>query len=146
MGSQADYRKAATDMLEGCATAANVALQVYPGRPMTIYPPTGFVDSMSDTLSPTPGASALFTHAPTVEVLLLWGEFDSKEAVTQRDAFVDAFHAYVRTRPHQAGAATLIGPRSLGDVPVYNPDWGSEDQRQRSYYATRIVLEGFATD
>lgn len=146
MGLQADYRAAAVGMLTDCAANASVAMQVYPGRPMTLYPPTGFVDAMNDALEPFPGTSTLFQHAPTLEVLLVWGTFDSKEAVNQRDAFVDALHAWVRARPHEAGANTLIGPRTVTDIPAYNPDWGSDQQRELSYFATRVVLEGLATD
>lgn len=146
MALQADYRAAAHGMLVDCATNASVNLQAYPARPMSIYPPTGFIDSMSDETSPFPGASTLYQHTPLIEVVTVWGLFDSKEAADQRDAFVDAYHAWVRARPHEAGARTLIGPRSLNDIPVFNPDWGSEQQRNTSYYATRIVLEGFATD
>ena len=133
-------------MLVGCAVAANVKLQAYPARPMTLYPPTGFVDSMGDDTSPFPGSSNLYQHVPVIEVVTVWGLFDSKEACDQRDAFVDAYHAWVRARPHEAGARTLIGPRSLTDIPVFNPDWGNETQRSTSYYATRMILEGFATD
>ena len=121
-------------------------MQVYPARPMTLYPPTGFVSEMGDSLSPFPGTSTLFQHTPQIEVVCVWGTFDSKEAVNQRDAFVDAFHDWVRARVHEAGARTLIGPLSVNDIPVFNPDWGNEAQRNTSYYATRIVLEGFATD
>lgn len=133
-------------MVADCAANANVKMQTYPARPMTLYPPTGFVDALGDDLTATPGSSNLFQHVPTVELVLVWGTFDSKEAVDQRDAFVDAYHEWIRTRAHEAGAATLIGPRSLSDIPVFNPDWGNESQRAASYYATRIVLEGFATD
>lgn len=146
MGLQADYRAAAVGMLTACASNASVKMQVYPARPVTLYPPSGFVDGMGDDTSAFPGSSNLFQHTPTVEVLLVWGTFDSAEAVAQRDAFVDAYHDWVRARVHEAGAATLIGPRSLSDLPVFNPDWGNEAQRNSSYYATRIVLEGFATD
>lgn len=146
MGLQADYRAAAVTMLTECAANASVAMQVYPGRPMSLYPPTGFVSEMGDDLSPFPGTSHLFEHKPGIEVVLVWGTFDSKEAANQRDAFVDAYHEWVRTRPHQAGARTLIGPLSVNDIPVFNPDWGNQQQRETSYYATRIVLEGFATD
>jgi hypothetical protein len=146
MGLQADYRAAAVTMLAECAADASVQMQTYPARPMTLYPPTGFVAEMGDGLDPFPGTSTLYQHTPTIELTLVWGTFDSKEAVAQRDAFVDAYHAWVRARPHQAGARTLVGPRSLNDIPVFNPDWGNEAQRNTTYYATRIVLEGFATD
>lgn len=145
MGVQADYRAATVTLLTACAVDANVGLQVYPGRPRTIYPPTAFVDAMADELTPTPGASHLFTHAPVIEVVCLWGVFDSKEAVDQRDAFVDAFHTWIRTRRDAVSGASLIGPRSLSDTATYFPDWLPE-QEQRPYYATRIVLEGFITD
>ena len=146
MALQAAYRAAAHGMLVACANSASVNLQAYPARPMTLYPPTGFIDAINDDTTPFPGSSTLFQHTPTVEVVLVWGTFDSKEAADQRDAFVDAYHAWVRARPHEAGARTLIGPRSLNDIPVFNPDWGNEAQRNTSYYATRIILEGFATD
>jgi hypothetical protein len=146
MALQVDYRAAAVCMLTDCAAAASVKMQVYPARPMTLFPPSGFVSEMGDETVPFPGASNLFQHTPTIEVTLVWGTFDSAEAADQRDAFVDAYHAWVRARPHEAGARTLIGPRSLNDIPVFNPDWGNEAQRQTTYYATRIVLEGFATD
>jgi hypothetical protein len=144
--TQAAYRAAAIGMVADCATAASVRMQAYPARPMTLNPPTGFVDTMADSTDPFPATSTLYQHTPLIELTLVWGLFDSKEAADQRDAFVDAFHAWARARPHEAGAATLIGPRSLNDIPVFNPDWGNEAQRQTSYYATRIVLEGFATD
>jgi hypothetical protein len=143
---QADYREAVRGMIEDCAANASVNMQVYPARPMTLYPPTGFISEMSDDTSSFPGTSTLYQHTPRIEVTMVWGVLDSKEAVTQRDAWVDAFHAWTRERVHEAGARTLLGPLSVNDIPVFNPDWGNEAQRQTTYYATRIVLEGFATD
>ena len=145
MGLQVMYREAAVTLLTECAASASVRLQVYRGRPATVYPPTAFVDSMSDQLTPVPGASDLFTHVPTIEILCLWGLLDTGEAVDQRDAFVDAFHDWIRTRHDEVSGATLIGPQSLTDEPSFVPDWLPEAQ-QKVYYATRIVLEGFATD
>jgi hypothetical protein len=46
---------------------------------------------------------------------------------------------------HEAGANTLLALTEVEDVPVYVPDWLPPD-RQRTYYATRIVLEGYAED
>ena len=133
-------------MMTACATSASVKLQVYPARPMTLYPPTGFVSEMGDGTTPFPGTARLYQHTPLIECIFVWGDFDSKEAATQRDSFIDAFHAWVAANPHQAGANTLVGPQSVNDIPVFNPDWGSEDQRQTTYYATRMILEGFAVD
>ena len=133
-------------MMAACAQAAGVQMQTYPARPMSLYPPTGFVSEMGDTLTPFPATAKLYQHAPAIECIFIWGTFDSKEAADQRDSFIDAFHAWVADNPAQAGAASLIGPRSVTDIPVFNPDWGNEAQRQTSYYATRVILEGFATD
>lgn len=120
-------------------------MQVYSGRPLSIYAPTGFVDLMGDNTTDFPGSSTIYQHAPIVEIITVWGLFDSKEAVDQRDAFVDAFHEWVRARPHEAGARSLFSPRTLTDLPTWIPDWLPEEQ-QRTYYATRITLEGFVTD
>jgi hypothetical protein len=122
MGLQAMYRAAAVTLLTECAANANVTLQVYPGRPASVYPPTAFIDGMGDELTPTPGASDLFTHAPSIEILCLWGLLDSKEAVDQRDAFVDAFHDWIRTRHDEVSGATLIAPRSLSEGVLRHPD------------------------
>lgn len=132
-------------LLASVASSAQIQLQVYPARPRSLYPPSAFIDSMSDELSPYPGASQLFQHTPQIEVIAVWGLFDSLEAVTQRDVFVDAFHDTVRAAPHQAGGNTLIAPRSLGDIPLFVPDWMPESE-QVAYFATRITLGGDTTD
>jgi hypothetical protein len=113
---------------------------------MSLYPPTGFVSEMADRTEPFPGTAKLYQHNVAVECVFVWGTFDSKEAADQRDSFIDAFHNWVAANPHQAGAVTLVSPAAVADLPVFNPDWGSEAQRQTSYYASRVVLEGFATD
>jgi len=141
--TQASYRAAAITLLDTVAGNANVPLQTYRARPLSIYTPTAFVEAMSDET--TTFADMLFQHTPLVEIICIWGLFDSGEAVDQRDAFVDAFHAYVRTQYHAAGANTLIGPRSLDDIPNYVPDWLAPE-KQQNYYATRIIMEGTATD
>jgi hypothetical protein len=145
MATEADYRAAALGMVEDCAANASIDMQTYAGRPKSVYPPTGFIDSMSDSLSPYPGSSTLYQHNRTIEVLMVWGLFDSATAVSQRDAWVDAFHDWVRARPHEAGAASLIGPLRVADEPDFVPTWLPEASQQ-SYFATRITLEGFATD
>lgn len=145
MGVQAEYRAAAVALLTDCAANAGVGMQVYRARPRTLKPPTGFIDGLFDTLAPMPGSSNLFSHTPTVEVVCVWGLYDSGEAADQRDAFVDAFHDWIRERPHQASARSLIAPVTVRDEPNFVPDWLPEEQ-QLSYYATRIVLEGLKSD
>jgi hypothetical protein len=97
-------------------------------------------DRLVDFLAPD-----IFQHTPGVEIVVLHGTFDSGDAVDQRDRFVDAFVDWVRTRFHAAGANTLLRVTSLEDDPTYVPDWLPPEQ-QRTYYGTRISLEGAATD
>lgn len=141
---QADYRKAAVDLIASCATASSVKMQIYPARPASLYPPTGFIDSLEDDLTDFL-SPATFQHVPTVNIVLVWGLFDSKEAADQRDAWIDAFHDIIRQNYHQAGANTLIRPTKVEDDPAYVPDW-LPLEKQRTYYATTITLKGDATD
>ena len=76
---------------------------------------------------------------------VLDGLFDSADAVVQRDDFVDGFLDWCADRFHAAGANTLIGAISLEDDPEYTPTW-QPPEVQRTYYATRISLEGLALD
>lgn len=141
--SRAAYRAAAVDFLTDYAADASVRLQVYPGRPRTVNPPTGFVDVIRGGL--TPFADSLFQHEPQVDLIVLHGLYDSKDAVEQADAFVDGFLAWAATRYHQAGANTTIRVASYEDLPSYVNDWVPPDQ-QRAYFGTQITLEGFETN
>ena len=142
MGFRADVRAAAVTLLTDYATGAGLRLQVYPARPRTITPPTAFIDNVREERTFT---GHLVQRTPTVELIVLHGLFDSKDAVEQGDAFVDGFLAFVDDRYHAAGAATLIGAVSTEDNPTYVPDWLPPEQ-QRTYYGTQVNLEGFATD
>jgi hypothetical protein len=139
---QADMRAAAVTLLEAYATAASLKLQVYPGRPRSVNPPCAFVDRMTATFESV--GITLRQTTPTAEVLVLHGLFDSKDATEQRDAFVDGFTNYVATQFHAAGANTLIETASVEDEPDFTTDWMPLEQ-QRTYYATRITLGGFAS-
>lgn len=136
---QAAMRAAAVATLEAYATSVSIKLQVYPGRPASIAAPTAFVDKMTETID----YDGLNRRVPRAEVLVLHGLFDSKEAVDQRDAFVDGFVDYMFDNVHAAGASTLIAVTDIEDDPEYIPDW-IRPENQRTYYATRITLEGLA--
>ena len=139
---QAQMRAAAVELLREYAAGAGTNLQVYPARPMQLYPPTAFVEAINeDTVFSGPKNRQRTVRA---ECLVIHGTFDTKEAADQRDVFVDGFMDYVTDNREAAGDATTIGSISTVDVPVYNPDWGSDLQRNTSYYATRITLEGYA--
>lgn len=137
--TQAEARAAAVTLLKDYATSADVKLQIYPGRPRTIAPPTAFVDGIDEDISYI--GHVLQRHM-TVNAVLVHGLLDSKEAADQKDAFADGFIEWVRTRYHAANPNSLIQVSSLEDDPNYVPDWLPPEQ-QKTYYATRLGLEGW---
>lgn len=137
---QTQMRAAAVSMLNAYATAASIKLQTYPGRPRSLFPPTGFVDRISETIVMT--GPTMRQRFPRVTVVLVWGLFDSAEAVAQRDAFLDGFMDWVTLNFHAAGATTLVAPIATEDIPGWQPDWRPEDTAH--YYATELTLEGYA--
>ena len=136
---ETEMRAAAVAMLGDFAADLDLKLQLYPGRPRTIAPPCAFIDKMRETIT----FDGLRQRTVQVDVIVLHGLFDSKDAVDQRDAFVDAFVDWASDHYHQAGASTVLEPRSVEDDPNYTPDWQPESV-QRTYFATLITLEGFA--
>jgi hypothetical protein len=138
---QSLMRAAAVSLLTDYAasTTPPITLQVYPARPRSIAPPTGFVDAIRESITYT----ALHQRVPTADVIVVHGIFDSKEAADQKDAFVDGFVDYVMDRFHEAGANTLVAVTETEDLPDYVPEWMPPNE-QRTYYATRISLEGLA--
>jgi hypothetical protein len=136
---RADIRTAAATMLDDYAATANLKLQVYPGRPRTLYPPTGFVDRISERIT----FDGIRQRLVSVEVVVIHGLFDSKDAVEQADVFVDGWVDWTTAQYHAAGANTILEPRGVEDDPNYVPDWLPPTE-QKSYYATVITLEGFA--
>lgn len=133
-------RAAAVKLIEDYRDDAMLKTQVYRARPASVNPPTAFVDRMTERIAHT---AQLFQRYPRAEVIVLHGLFDSGEAVDQRDAFVDGFFDWCEDNLDAAGANTTLELVAVDDIPVYVPDW-LPPERQRSYYATRITLEGFA--
>jgi hypothetical protein len=138
-------RAAAVQLLRDYGAEANVKLTVYPARPASVRPPHAFVDTVRESI---PRDQYLGPHAiqrfPVAEVVVLWGLFDSAEAVTQADQFADEFLVWVLERPYAAGARTTIGVTAIEDEPTFVPDWLAPEY-QKTYFATRISLEGHAT-
>jgi hypothetical protein len=138
---RADIRAAAVTLLKEYAADVNLELQVYPGRPRSIHPPTAFVDRIHETVAPR-GVRA-FQRTPVVDIVILHGQFDSKDAVDQADAFVDGFLSWVYARVHAAGANTEVAIVGTDDDPTYVSDW-QPPEVQRTYFATVLSLEGYA--
>jgi hypothetical protein len=141
MGLQADVRAAAAALLTAYAASADVRLQVYPARPRSINPPTAFVDGIRESIEYV--GVLLRQRSPVAEVIVIHGIYDSMEAASQKDAFVDGFLDWVNANYHAAGANTLLGVTETEDLPNYVPEWLPPD-RQLVYYATRITVEGLA--
>ena len=143
---QAAMRAAAVALLTDFAADEGIKLQVYPGRPASLFPPTAFVDALSETFE-YPGGVTWRQRTCRAEVVVVHGVFDTKEAVTQKDAFVDAFVDWATDRVHAAGANTTIGLVAVADEPAWQPDWrpaNTTNGPEPIYYATRLTLEGFA--
>jgi hypothetical protein len=138
---QTAMRAAAVQLLTDFKADMGIGLQIYPGRPRTIYPPSAFVDSIDEALETVLGN--LNDRNPTVSLVVVHGQFDSADTVAQRDAFVDAFIEWVTDRPHQAGGQTLISVTAVADIPSFVPDW-IRPEDQRTYYATQITIGGIA--
>lgn len=138
----AAVRAAAVSLLEGYRDEADIKLQIYRARPASLNPPAAFIDRMLERAD-YPSSVTWRQRYPRAEVIVLHGLFDSGEAVDQRDTFVDGFMDYVTDRVHEAGANTTIALVLVEDIPVYVPDW-VRPELQRSYFGTRLTLEGFA--
>ena len=129
--------------LQAFKVASGLRLQIYPGRPRTLVPPSIWQDSRRDTISFRGARDVNFMgHVMTTELVALHGLFDSAEAVSQRDAFVDGFTSYIRANRDTglAGPNSVLLSMTLNDVPNYVPDWVPE-RDQLVYFATLITLE-----
>jgi len=143
MSFQADVRAGVLSELASYATAADVKLSIYGGRPRTLKPPHAFVDVMRETIVYT---GAMMSRTVQVDIVLIHGSFDSEVAVAQKDAFVDGFIDQIRDNQFSAaGENTTLGVVSTEDTPTFVPDW-LPTAEQRTYYATRMTLEGFQGD
>lgn len=139
---QTAMRAAAVQLLEDFAADVGVRLQVYRARPISIHPPTAFIDSIAEDIEYA--GPTMRQRTPRVQVVVLHGLFDSGEAVDQRDAFVDAFMDWVTDRYHAAAGSTLLAVTATEDVPNFIADWLAPTIERRAFYATQITLEGFA--
>lgn len=140
---QTKMRAAAIALLTEYAAGASLKLQVYPGRPTSLYLPSAFPDAVREDTAFTGPTQRQRTV--TVELIVLWGNFDSAEAVAQRDAFCDGFADYVTDNRGKADPHSVIASVSFQDTPNFAPDWLLPLEQQRAYYATRIALEGYVS-
>jgi len=135
-------RAAAIDLVRDYADDSSLTIQTYRARPASILAPCAFVDRIRESIV-YPSSVTFRQRTVTADVLVLWGLFDSGDAADQRDRFIDGFLDWVTDHVHAAGDRTTVGVVAIADEPTYVPDW-LPPAAQRTYYATRIALEGFA--
>ena len=140
----AQTRAAVVDLLADFAASAGIKLQVYRARPVSILPPTAFVDGMAEVVTNL-GTDPIRQRLIQTNVIVLHGLFDSGEAVDQRDEFVDAFMDWVSENVHAVNGNSILQTATVEDEPTFTPEW-QKPEVQRQYFATRIVLEAFIGD
>jgi hypothetical protein len=143
MGLQAAMRAAAVTLLLDYGASAGIrAWSVTPTRPTEIRPPHAFVDTIGETLDHTTARTDFRFSAEVVVIHGISNPSGYTDAAIQRDAFMDGFIEWAEARYHAAGANTMLGISSVDDLPNWQPDWS--DTETRTFYATRILLEGNA--
>ena len=143
VGMQAAMRAAAVAMLTAYAAGRSrpsSSRSIRAGRGAS--PAYGVSWTASPRRSPTPPSAR---EQPRAEVVVVHGLMDSKEAADQKDAFADGFIDWAQDHIHQMDPRTTIAVVGTEDDPDYVPDWQPPNE-QRSYYATRITLEGYVGD
>jgi hypothetical protein len=134
--------RAATEaVLRGYATQAVLAVSTYRARPTSLHLPHAFIDRLRETV--TYVGPTNMQRRVLIDVIIVHGLFDAGDAVDQRDRLVDGFLGYLAEHFDAAGANTILSGASVTDIPVYRPDWFPED-RQETYFATLVTLEGYA--
>ncbi len=143
MGFQEDVRSGTLTALAAYRDAVTLPLQIYGGRPRTINPPTVFVDTMRETIV---YSGHVMQRTVQIDIIFCHGTFDDADAAHSKDVFADGFIEQVRDNTFAyAGANSTIGVVSTEDDPTFVPDWLPRSE-QRTYYATRMTLEGYQGD
>jgi hypothetical protein len=137
---QTAMRAAAVQLLTDFKADTGLTLQIYRGRPKSIYPPCAFIDIIDEDIDAS--MNNLNHREVTVTVFVVHGLFDSGDTVDQRDAFVDGYIEWATDHKDQAGGQTLIAVGPTNDIPSYVPEWIQDNQR--AYYASQITLRGTA--
>ena len=133
-------RQAAVDLLTDYAQDANISTQIYRARPASLFPPTGYIERLRETIS---WQTQLRGRTVLVDIRMIWGLFDSGEAVDQRDLFLDGLIDWVSDHRGQGGASVDIAPVGVEDDPEFLAEWLKEG-KQGPFFASILTLEGFA--
>jgi len=123
-------------LIEDYCASISLKSQRYRARPKQALPPTFYVESITEVLTPFTIEERQRTARVTVRAL--WGRYDDGEAVDQRDAFVDGFLDWVANNPRAFGTNTDVNAVAVADDPEFS--FNGE-----SLFSSAIVLEGFAS-
>jgi len=139
---QTNARAGTIELVNGYRTSASLDLgQVYRARPKLLKLPSWYVDRITEgTESFTREESQ---RTVTVALRMVWGKYDSGDAVDQRDRHVDGFYGWVMDHPDAFGANAVIYWRTVADNPDWTPDWDAGTDGP--LFMTEITLEGFAS-
>lgn len=140
---QTAVRAGAVALVNGYRTAASLDLgQVYRARPAQIKTPSAFVDRVSEDADAF--TKEEYQRVVRVGIRIVWGVYDSGQAVDQRDQFVDGFYGYVADSGYHAfgGNAECVWV-GTDDDEDWRPDWIDTDDSK--YFSTLITLEGRAS-
>jgi len=136
-------RAAALTLLDGYETAnAGSLKQTFPARPVSIHPPSAFVDAIDEpSINYTPAGTQ---RAPQVRIRFVRGTFSSGDVAEANDGLVDGFIEYCVENFHSAGPNTISVVTSVEDEDGWIPEWipPPPDREPRSYYSTLVTLSG----
>jgi len=120
---------------------AELRLNVYSARPATITPPHAFIDRLRESMVHDAGFQE---RTPLVDVIVVHGVFDSKDAAARRDAFVDGFIEWCAENPHMAGPNTVLGIVATEDDPNWVAEWlAAPGKALEQWYATTFTIQGY---
>ncbi len=133
---QAASRAGAMQLITDYCASVGLESQRYPARPKQVKPPTFYVESITEVLTPfTIGDRQRSTR---VTIRAIWGRFDDGNTVIARDKFVDGFLDWVADNYHAFGANTDVNAVAVADSPEFDFDG-------ETLFSTAIALEGFAS-
>ncbi len=140
---QTNARAGSVQLLEGYRSAASLTTgQLYRARPTrALKLPSMWVESITE-------ATDAFTVEESQRVVrvvlrIVWGAYDTGEAVDQRDKFIDGFYAYTMDHHDAFGANAEVYMVGTSDDPDFSPSWLTEGETP--YFMTEIFLEGRAS-
>lgn len=140
---RAAVRAAALTLLDGYKSANPDSLrQTFQARPLSIMPPSGFVDAIDEP--DIVWTNAGMQRTPQVRIRLVRGNFSTGDVAEANDELVDGFIEYVRTNFHAAGPSTIVVVTAAEDDDGWVPEWiePAPGTAARAYYSTIVTLSG----